>query len=282
VRIMNVDHRLHLLVGDRIIDVESASAGRFPADVQSVYDHWDDFRGWADGAASFEGRVVPDTGIGPPVPRPRQIFAIGLNYKDHAREAGLELPASPMVFTKFPAAIAGPYDTIELPPGSVDFEVELVAVIGRRARRVSEADGWDHIAGLTLGQDLSERDLQLQPPAPQQYNLAKSFAGFAPIGPWLATPDEFADPDNVELGCLLNGEQMQKAHTGELIFPIPALVAYLSGILPLLPGDLIFTGTPSGIGWGRTPQRFLQPGDDLVSYADGIGTMHHRFSRVER
>ena len=281
-RIMNVDDRLHLVVDDRIIDVESASAGRFPADVMAVYDQWADFRRWADGAASLEGRPVPDTGVGPPVPRPRQIFAIGLNYKDHAREAGLELPATPMVFTKFPAAIAGPYDTIELPPGSVDFEVELVAVIGRRAYRVREADGWDHVAGLTVGQDLSERDLQLQPPAPQQYNLAKSFAGFAPIGPSLVTPDEFADPGNVALGCLLNGEQMQKAETGELIFPIPALVAYLSGVLPLLPGDLIFTGTPSGIGWGRTPQRFLQPGDQLLSYAEGIGTMHHRFSRVER
>jgi 2-keto-4-pentenoate hydratase/2-oxohepta-3-ene-1,7-dioic acid hydratase in catechol pathway len=282
VRIMNVDQRLHLVVDDRIIDVESASAGRFPADVQSVYDHWEDFRRWAGSAGSFEGRPVPDSGIGPPVPGPRQIFAIGLNYKDHAREAGLELPASPMVFTKFPAAIAGPYDTIGLPPGSVDFEVELVAVIGRRAYRVKEADGWDYVAGLTLGQDLSERDLQLQPPAPQQYNLAKSFAGFAPIGPALVTPDEFADPDNVELGCLLNGEQMQHAYTGELIFPIPALVSYLSSVLPLLPGDLIFTGTPSGIGWGRSPQRFLRPGDELVSYADGIGTMQHRFSPVER
>jgi 2-keto-4-pentenoate hydratase/2-oxohepta-3-ene-1,7-dioic acid hydratase in catechol pathway len=282
VRIMNVDGRLHLAVDDRIIEVESASGGRFGSDVMAVYDHWDDFRRWAAGAASMEGREMPDTGIGPPVPRPRQIFAIGLNYKDHAREAGLELPSSPMVFTKFPAAIAGPYDTIELPPGSVDFEIELVAVIGRPARRVREADGWDYVAGLTVGQDLSERDLQLQPPAPQQYNLAKSFAGFAPIGPWLVTPDELADPDNIELGCLLNGEQMQKAHTGELIFPIPALVAYLSSILPLLPGDLIFTGTPSGIGWGRSPQRFLQPGDELVSFADGLGTMHHHFSRAER
>ena len=281
-RIANVDNRLHLVVDDRIIDVESASAGRFPADVMSVYDRWDDFRHWADGATSLEGRPVPDTGFGPPVPRPSQIFAIGLNYKDHAREAGLELPASPMVFTKFPAAIAGPYDTIELPPGSVDFEIELVAVIGRRAHRITEAEGWNHIAGLTVGQDLSERDLQLQPPAPQQYNLAKSFTGFAPIGPWLVTPDELPDRDNIELGCLLNGEQMQKAHSGELIFPIPTLVAYLSGILPLRPGDLIFTGTPSGIGWGRSPQRVLRPGDELLSYAEGIGSMHHRFSPVER
>ena len=277
-RIMNVDNRLQLVVDDRIVDVETASGGAFPADVQSIYERWDEFRAWADTASPTGGAPMPEQGVGAPVPQPRQIFAIGLNYKDHAQEAGLELPSSPMVFTKFPAAVAGPFDTIELPRGSVDFEVELVVVIGRRAHRVAEADGWNYVAGLTAGQDLSERDLQLQPPAPQQYNLAKSFTGFAPIGPSLVTPDEFADPDNVEIGCLLNGEQMQKAQTGELIFPVPALVAYLSSVLPLLPGDLIFTGTPSGIGWGRTPQRFLRPGDQLVSYVEGIGTMHHQFT----
>jgi 2-keto-4-pentenoate hydratase/2-oxohepta-3-ene-1,7-dioic acid hydratase in catechol pathway len=277
---MNVENRLQLLVDDRIVDVESASGGLFSADTQSVYDRWEEFCRWADGATLPDGQSVPETGIGPPVPRPGQVFAIGLNYKDHAQEAGLELPASPMVFTKFPAAVTGPFATIELPAGSVDFEVELVAVVGRRAHRVAEHDGWSHIAGLTVGQDVSERDLQLQPPAPQQYNLAKSFSGFAPIGPSLVTPDEFDDPDNVELGCLLNGEQMQKAHTGELIFSVPTLVAYLSRVVPLLPGDLIFTGTPSGIGWARTPQRFLRPGDQLLSYVEGIGAMHHRFTPV--
>ena len=279
-RIMNVDHRLKLVVDDQIIDVASASRGVFSADVQSVYDRWDEFRGWAEAAPTVGAIPIPETGLGPPVPAPRQVFAIGLNYRDHALEAGLELPASPMVFTKFPASVTGPEGTIELPRGSVDFEVELVAVVGRRAYRVAEVDGWSNIAGLTVGQDLSERDLQLRPPAPQQYNLAKSFAGFAPIGPCLVTPDEFTDPDDVGLGCLLNGEQMQKAHTGELIFSVPALVAYLSSVLPLLPGDLIFTGTPSGIGWGRTPQRFLQPGDELTSYVEGIGVMRHRFTPV--
>jgi 2-keto-4-pentenoate hydratase/2-oxohepta-3-ene-1,7-dioic acid hydratase in catechol pathway len=278
VRIMNIENRLHLLVDEQIIDVETASDGLFPADVQSGYGRWEEFRRWFDATRPAGGSPVPERGVGAPVPQPPQIFAIGLNYKEHAQEAGLELPSTPMVFTKFPAAVAGPYDTIELPPGSVDFEVELVAVIGRRAHRVEEADGWSHVAGLTVGQDFSERDLQLQPPAPQQYNLAKSFTGFAPIGPCLVTPDEFDDPDNVEIGCLLNGEQMQKAQTSELIFSVPVLVSYLSKVLPLLPGDLIFTGTPSGIGWGRTPQRFLRPGDQLLSYVDGIGAMHHRFS----
>jgi 2-keto-4-pentenoate hydratase/2-oxohepta-3-ene-1,7-dioic acid hydratase in catechol pathway len=275
---MNVDNRLKLVAGDQIIDVESASAGAFSADIQSVYDCWEDFRHWVETAPTADATPIPETGLGPPVPRPRQVFAIGLNYRDHAQEAGLELPASPMVFTKFPASVTGPDTTIELPPGSVDFEVELVAVVGQRAYRVAEADGWSHIAGLTVGQDLSERDLQLQPPAPQQYNLAKSFPGFAPIGPCLVTPDELADPDNLSIGCLLNGEPMQKAQTGELIFSVAALVAYLSSVLPLLPGDLIFTGTPSGVGWARTPQRFLRPDDELLSYVEGIGAMHHRFA----
>ena len=176
-RIMNIENRLHLLVDDQVIDVETASDGLFPADVQSVYGRWEEFRRWFDTTRPAGGSPVPERGAGAPVPDPRQIFAIGLNYKDHAQESGLELPFTPMVFTKFPAAVAGPYDTIELPAGSVDFEVELVAVIGRRAHRVEEADGWSYVAGLTVGQDLSERDLQLQPPAPQQYNLAKSFTG---------------------------------------------------------------------------------------------------------
>ena len=275
---MNLENRLHLLVDDRVVDAEAASAGEFSADVQSVYGRWDEFRDWAATAALPPGSPVPEQGVGPPVPEPRQVFAIGLNYREHAVEAGLELPSSPMVFTKFPAAVAGPYDTIELPPGSVDFEVELVAVIGRRAQRVAAEEAWGYVAGLTVGQDLSERELQLKPPAPQQFNLAKSFTGFAPIGPCLVTPDEFDDPANLEIGCVLNGEQMQKASTAELIFPVPALVAYLSSILPLLPGDLIFTGTPSGIGWGRTPQRFLDPDDELTSYVGGIGAMRHRFA----
>ena len=201
------------------------------------------------------------------------MFAIGLNYRGHAEEAGLDLPTTPMVFTKFPTSVTGPNDPILLPPGSVDFEAELVAVIGRRAESVSEDEAWDYVAGLTIGQDLSERDLQTRPPAPQQFSLAKSFPGFAPIGPVLVTADELANRDDLEIGCFLNGELMQKARTSDLIFPVPALVAHLSSVLPLLPGDLIFTGTPSGVGWARDPQRFLQPGDELVTYVEGIGEL---------
>jgi len=277
-RILNLDGRLSLAVDDGSVDVEAASGGRFSADVMSVYERWAEFLEWARGYSGGPDRMIADAHVGPPVPRPTQVFAIGLNYRDHAAEAGLELPDRPMVFTKFPASVTGPYGEITLPSDAVDYEAELVAVIGKPTRNVAVADAWAHVAGLTAGQDLSEREVQLAGPPPQQYNMGKSFEGFAPIGPALVTPDELDDPDDIELGCQLSGVQVQKARTGEFIFSIPELVSYLSGILPLFPGDLIFTGTPSGIGWTRDPRRTLAPGDELVTHVTGIGAMRHTFT----
>jgi 2-keto-4-pentenoate hydratase/2-oxohepta-3-ene-1,7-dioic acid hydratase in catechol pathway len=183
----------------------------------------------------------------------------------------------PPVFTKFATSLSGPCTTVRLPAGGhTDWEVELVAVIGRRAFRVDEAAGWSHVAGVTLGQDLSERITQ-SAATPPQFSLGKSFPGFSPTGPWLVTPDEFADPDDIALQCAINGEEMQNGRTSELIFGVPQLVAHLSHILPLQPGDLIFTGTPAGVGLGRTPPRYLAPGDELVSKAEGIGQLCQRF-----
>lgn len=280
-RVMNLAGRLALATADGAVDVATASEGRFGPDVQSVYARWAEFEQWArthlaDGAV----RAVPfeETALLAPVPRPGQVFAVGLNFRDHAEEAGLQLPESPMVFTKFPASVTGPFGTITLPRGSVDWETELVAVIGREASHVGEADAWAHVAGLTCGQDLSERELQLSGPAPAQYNLGKSFTGFAPIGPYLVTPEEFPDPDAVEIECSLSGELMQKSHTGNLIFSIPQIVAHLSSILTLWPGDLVFTGTPSGIGWTREPRRVISATDELVTTMAGIGSMRHTFT----
>lgn len=279
-RILNLDGRLSLAVDDKAVDVETASGGAFSADVQAVYARWDEFLSWAATYQGVPDREVVATSLGPPVPHPQQVFAIGVNYRDHAAEANLELPERPMVFTKFPAAVTGPYNDITLPSDAVDYEVELVVVIGRRARHVAERDGWSYVAGLTAGQDLSERAVQLAGPPPQQYNIGKSFEGFAPIGPALVTADEFTDPDDIELACHLSGEQMQHGRTRDFVFTIPQLVAYLSGILPLLPGDLIFTGTPSGIGWVRQPRRTIAAGEELVTYISGIGEMRHRFVRA--
>jgi 2-keto-4-pentenoate hydratase/2-oxohepta-3-ene-1,7-dioic acid hydratase in catechol pathway len=201
------------------------------------------------------------------------VFAIGLNYRSHAEESGMALPAVPATFTKFPASLAGPFDDVELVGTNVDWEVELVAVVGRRADRVAEPDAWSHIAGLTVGQDISDRDLQFA--AGAQFSLGKSRRGFGPMGPWLVTPDEFANPDDLALGCSVDGETVQDARTSDLIFDIPRLVAELSAVVPLLPGDVIFTGTPAGVGITRQPPRALQPGQVLETWIEGIGTIRN-------
>ena len=185
-----------------------------------------------------------------------------------------------MVFTKFPSSVTGPRGVIDLPEGSVDYEVELVAVVGRTAAGVRAEEAWAHLAGITVGQDLSERELQGAGPAPQQFNMGKSFAGFAPIGPALVTPDEFEDPDDIEISCSLNGVLVQKTRTSDMIFSLPEIVEFLSSVVTLYPGDLIFTGTPSGIGWAREPKLLISPDDDLVTAADLVGEMHHTFRRA--
>jgi 2-keto-4-pentenoate hydratase/2-oxohepta-3-ene-1,7-dioic acid hydratase in catechol pathway len=274
VRIANVSGRLALVSDDGGIDVETASAGRFGPDPQDVYGQWKAFRGWADDAPS-RGAVPIDSGeLGAPAPRPAQVFAIGMNYRDHAAEAGLEVPTSPATFTKFPTCLTAPFADIVLPSEVVDWEVELVVVIGVRARRVRASDAWDHVAGVTVGQDLSERVVQFS--SGGQFSLGKSFPGFGPTGPWLVTPDELANPDDLELGCHIDGSDVQKSRTSQMVFGVPELIARLSAVLPLLPGDLIFTGTPAGIGATRQPPQFLRPGQILSSYLEGVGTMANR------
>jgi 2-keto-4-pentenoate hydratase/2-oxohepta-3-ene-1,7-dioic acid hydratase in catechol pathway len=277
-RIANLSGRLSLIVGTTAVDVADASGGRFGPAVQEVYERFEEFRDWATSTAPAAGRAFDLAELGPPAPTPRQLFAIGLNYSEHASESGFAAPPSPAVFTKFVTSIAGPYGEVHLPEGNVDWEVELVAVIGRHAYQVTEADAWSHVAGLTVGQDISERVLQMVGPVPQ-FSLAKSYPGFTPMGPWLVTPDELADPDDLELRCAIDGEQMQKGRTSELIFSVPALIAQLSAVLPLLPGDVIFTGTPAGVGMGRSPQRYLKPGEVLSSSIEGIGELRQTFVR---
>jgi len=278
-RVANLDGRLAVVREDIAVDVELASGRLFGPDPQAIYDRWAAFRAWALSLdsdapwAPFDARLLRS-----PAPRPRQVFAIGLNYGEHAAESGFARPGTPPVFTKFPTCITGPYGEISLPAGGhTDWEVELVAVIGPGGFKIDAASAWSHVAGLAVGQDLSERILQMASPSPQ-FSLGKSYPGFGPIGPWLVTVDEFDDPDEVELGCFVNGEEVQKGRTSELLFPVPALLERLSHVTPLLPGDVIFTGTPSGVGMARSPQRFLAPGDELVSYVEGIGELRHRMT----
>ena len=265
--------RAALVVDDGVADVATVSDGRFGPDPMSVLEHWDAFVTFAAGVTAAT-RPLDESQLGSPVPAPAQVFAIGLNYRSHAEESGMAIPEVPATFTKFPGSLTGPFDDVEIVGDSTDWEVELVAVIGRTADRVSASDAWSHIAGLTIGQDLSDRHLQFA--AGMQFSLGKSRRGYGPLGPWLVTPDEFDDPDDLALGCSVDGETVQDARTSDLIFGIPALIEELSAVLPLRPGDIIFTGTPSGVGMARKPPRALHAGQVLESWIEGIGTIRNR------
>jgi 2,4-diketo-3-deoxy-L-fuconate hydrolase len=276
-RIANLHGRTALLTAHGAIDVATASDGRFTADPTALFGQWEELLGWSAGADPATAVPYKDTDLLLPVPEPRQVFAVALNYRPHTAEAGYEEPAEPLVFTKFPSCLTGPYATVELPPGGhTDWELEMVAVIGHEAYRVPEEKGWEPVVALTVGQDLSERITQLAG-RPAQFSLGKSYPGFGPVGPALVSLDEPPDRDDLELTCELNGDVVQQDRTSHMIFPVPKLVAYLSAICPLRPGDLIFTGTPAGVGNRRVPQRFLTPGDTLVSRIQGLGETRHTF-----
>lgn len=210
----------------------------------------------------------------PPVPLPEKIFCIGLNYRDHAIETGSEIPSEPVVFSKFNSTLIGHGEQIELPKVSseVDYEAELVVVIGKQAKHVSAADAMQYVFGYTCGHDVSARDWQKGRPG-GQWLLGKTFDTFAPIGPCLVTTQEVPDPSNLSVRMHLNGEVVQDSTTAQLIFDIPTLVAHLSQIVTLRPGDLVFTGTPPGVGAARKPPVFLQPGDQCEVEIEGIGTL---------
>jgi len=231
---------------------------------------------WLQEHASHCPVVDESVRLGPCVARPSKIICIGLNYAGHVKETGAEMPTEAVVFFKATTALCGPDDDLVIPPGSqkTDWEVELAVVMGRVARYVPEALALDHVAGYALHNDYSERSWQTERSG--QWVKGKSFDTFAPLGPFLATRDEIPDPHDLGLWLEVNGERLQESSTSDMIFRIPALVSYLSQFMTLLPGDLISTGTPSGVGLGFRPPRYLKPGDVVELGIDGLGRSRQR------
>jgi 2-keto-4-pentenoate hydratase/2-oxohepta-3-ene-1,7-dioic acid hydratase in catechol pathway len=215
--------------------------------------------------------VESRTRLGAPVGRVPKFLGIGLNYRDHAEETGLPIPDVPIVFTKATSCISGPNDPVLAPAGfkRMDYEVELAFVIGKRAKNIAVEDALDYVAGYCIGNDVSER--RLQKGGPGEWMKAKSYDTFGPLGPWLVTTDEIPDPQKLDLSLDLNGERMQTGNTSTMIFTVADLLSYISKYMTLLPGDVITTGTPPGVGMARDPRVFLKPGDEMVLRVEGLG-----------
>jgi 2,4-didehydro-3-deoxy-L-rhamnonate hydrolase len=256
-------------------------------DVSPVLDDYDEgffandglahLAGWLREHAGGAPRVSPSVRLGPPLHRPSKIVCIGLNYRDHAAESGMDLPREPVIFLKSTTSLAGPDDPVVIPKGAskLDWEVELAVVIGTRASYVPKESALDHVAGFVLHNDYSERAFQLERGG--QWVKGKSADTFAPLGPFLATRDEIPDPQRLDMWLTVNGETRQKSSTAQMIFDVPTLVSYVSGFMTLLPGDVISTGTPAGVGLGMKPEpRYLRAGDVVALGIERLGESRQR------
>lgn len=255
-----------------IIDGKRYDTSAFGEDYNEQFFETDGLNRLADFVKSSNLlKVSDDVRLGSPLARPSKIVCIGLNYIDHARETNATPPPEPVIFIKSTTAIVGPNDDIMIPKDSVktDWEVELAVVIGKKASYVDEADAMDHVAGYVLHNDVSEREFQLERSG--TWDKGKGCDTFAPLGPFLATADEIADPHNLRLWLKLNGKVMQDGNTSNFIFNIPHLIAYTSRFMTLLPGDIISTGTPAGVGLGMKPNLYLKSGDVIELGVDGLG-----------
>lgn len=235
---------------------------------------------WLDKSKATAPRVAPSVRWAAPICRPSKIVCIGLNYRDHAAESGMALPKEPVIFFKATTSLVGPDDDLVIPKNAtkVDWEVELAVIIGKRALYVSEERALDHVAGYALHNDYSERTFQLERGG--QWVKGKSCDTFAPLGPWLATPDEIADPANLEMWLKVNGSVRQKSNTSNMLFGVAALVSYVSQFMTLLPGDVISTGTPAGVGLGMKPPAYLQEGDVVELGIAGLGQQRQKVINV--
>ncbi len=278
--LVTFEHQQKKRVGVRangaIVDLNKADSN-IPPDMKSFLGGGpDNFDAAAKVIEKGDGVIETDVKILAPISNPEKIICIGLNYADHAAESGMPIPDEPIVFSKYASSIIGQGDEIRAPSASsqVDYEVELVVVIGKAGRNISEPQARSHIAGYMVGHDVSARDYQLEKPG-GQWMLGKTFDTFAPIGPDLVTGDEVPDPHSLDIRCILNNQTVQDSNTKQLIFNVDQLVAYLSHVFTLTPGDLIFTGTPPGVGMAREPQLWLKEGDLVTCEIEGLGSLHN-------
>jgi 2,4-didehydro-3-deoxy-L-rhamnonate hydrolase len=274
-RFANVEGRSALVDSDgQWFDASKVSHGVISPDPMSAWLQLDALHQATSAIAdaSPDG-TISDSSIRPPIPSPRSVFAVGLNYQSHAEESKMRLPEAPLVFTKFPSCLIGAHDTVILGGITDDYEAELVVVIGHGGRLIRREDAWHHVGGLTVGQDISDRTLQFAA-EPAHFDLGKSRDTYGPIGPVIVSTDSFADPGDLLVTCDVNGDRRQEDRTSNLLFDIPTLISYLSGILTLSPGDLIFTGTPEGVG--AASLQFLGDADLITTTIEGIGTLTNR------
>ncbi|HVB50787.1 MAG TPA: fumarylacetoacetate hydrolase family protein [Acidimicrobiales bacterium] len=279
-RLANLAGRSTIVTDEGLIDVATSSNGAFSASVDKCVGQIDKLRVWFNAAQPTPSDATPpdalygDPRLGPVVIAPQQIFAVGLNYRQHAEEMGLDLPTQPMIFTKFVSSLCGPNDEVPIPSATTDFEAELVVVMGTKGRNFAVDDALSVVAGYCVGQDFSERTLQMGGPS-AQFSLGKSFRNFSPIGPWLTTADELAFPNSLTITCSVSGTEYQNSTTSDMVFSVAEVVSYLSSIVELRPGDLIFTGSPHGVGQGHTPPVFLKPGDRVVTEIERLGRIEN-------
>jgi 2-keto-4-pentenoate hydratase/2-oxohepta-3-ene-1,7-dioic acid hydratase in catechol pathway len=271
--------RAAVLKGNHYVDLHSADAS-LPNSVRALIEAGEPALVAARQAMEKNVRAVrydsSATRLLPPIPDPPKIICLGLNYRDHAIESGTAIPKEPILFSKYATALIGPGDAIVLPPVSkeVDYEAELVIVVGKRGRNVKAAEAMRHVAGYTIGHDVSARDWQLKKEG-KQWMVGKTFDTFAPIGPVLVTTDELSDPHRLPIRLRLNGQIMQDSNTSQMIFNVGAVLEYISQVFTIEPGDVIFTGTPPGVGFARKPPVFLKSGDVVEVEIDGIGVLRN-------
>jgi 2-keto-4-pentenoate hydratase/2-oxohepta-3-ene-1,7-dioic acid hydratase in catechol pathway len=277
-RLANVDGRAALVSGEAYYDLEKISRGNFSQDPMQALEALTELSALGAQLDNFEpSGQLADVELGPPVPAPKNCYAVGLNYRNHAEESNMAVPPVPMVFTKHTSCISGPTADIEMRSDYVDYEAELVAVIGKPGKDIAKENALQHIAGLCVGQDISDRPMQFSA-APPQFNLGKSFDTFGPIGPVLTSLESLQDYQSMEIQCDVSGELRQKDNVSDLIFDIPYLIAYLSEIVTLKTGDIIFTGTPAGVG--VLDGKYLRDGDMLTTSIEGLGTLRNRCVRI--